>query len=377
VPALPEGRRSRRPQDERTVLIVCGPGDEHAISVALHLADLGVRAVPVDLARLPERGFAVRVGTGRLRGSPRAAAAQVLLGTAGGMIDPATCAATWWRRPRTVESADATTSVLTEAEWTAALTGMAHVVGGTWVNDPGAEEIARRKLVQLEAAREVGLAVPPTLVTNDLSEARRFVAGCQRRGAVMKSLSSLPEGGLTRAVRADDGLLAERLRLGPAILQERVDGLDLRVTVVGGALFAMSVDARAGGDPDDVRASWDQVRATARPARLPDDVAQRIMALQRRLGLHFGAVDLRRRRGGGYAFLEVNPSGQWLHAEQATGHPIGATLARLLATSCSRGASRKRERDGAPPAARAVPARPSPAPGTAPVQAPRGRGRRG
>ena len=58
----PSGRRETRgprprPRPPRVVLVVCGPGDEHALAVALHLAELGVRAVPADLARLPERGL--------------------------------------------------------------------------------------------------------------------------------------------------------------------------------------------------------------------------------------------------------------------------------------------------------------------------------
>jgi glutathione synthase/RimK-type ligase-like ATP-grasp enzyme len=67
--------------------------------------------------------------------------------------------------------------------------------------------------------------------------------------------------------------------------------------------------------------------------RLPAGLEARLLALLRSLGLVFGAIDLRGMRGGVYAFLEVNPSGQWIHAEAATGHPIGATLARLLATT--------------------------------------------
>jgi hypothetical protein len=152
---------------------------------------------------------------------------------------------------------------------------------------------------------------------------------------VVKSLGSTVEGGHTRGVEGAGPSLAERLRAGPAIFQERVRGLDLRVTIVGREVFAMSMDARAGGDPDDVRVDWDRVSATARPVRLPDDLRRRLVALLRALGLRYGAVDLRRRRGGGYAFLEVNPGGQWMHAEAATGHPIGAALARLLASGGS------------------------------------------
>ena len=31
-----------------------------------------------------------------------------------------------------------------------------------------------------------------------------------------------------------------------------------------------------------------------------------------------------------YVFLEINPAGQWLFVEQATGQPIAASIARIL-----------------------------------------------
>ena len=54
-----------------------------------------------------------------------------------------------------------------------------------------------------------------------------------------------------------------------------------------------------------------------------------------RLGLIYGAIDLRQTPAGDYVFLEVNPAGQWLFVEQRTGQPISeaisASLCRLAA----------------------------------------------
>ncbi len=307
-----------------TVLIACAPDDTHAMAVAIHLADMGLRPVPLFLSHLPRTGIAAGAGGGR--------AARCRLATTDGDFDPAEVRAIWWRRPEPVDRwpLDPGGRALGAAEWTEALAGVVRVAGGFWVNDPASDEIARRKLVQLEMARRLGLPVPRTLVTNDPVLADRFVRSC-RPGAIVKSLASTVEGGYTHRVGRGDGALASRLRIGPAILQERVDGLDLRVTIVGREVFAMSLDARAG-NRDDVRLEWDKVAATARPAALPPALSRRLLALLRALGLRYGAVDLRRRPSGGYAFLEVNPGGQWMHAEAATGHPIGRTLARLLAS---------------------------------------------
>jgi beta-lactam-binding protein with PASTA domain len=49
-----------------------------------------------------------------------------------------------------------------------------------------------------------------------------------------------------------------------------------------------------------------------------------------RLGLAYGAFDLRRREDGEHVFLEVNPGGQWLYVEDATGLPITEAVAGLL-----------------------------------------------
>jgi glutathione synthase/RimK-type ligase-like ATP-grasp enzyme len=51
----------------------------------------------------------------------------------------------------------------------------------------------------------------------------------------------------------------------------------------------------------------------------------------RRLGLEYGAIDLRLTPDGDYVFFEVNPGGQFLFVEHACGLPISAALAAHLA----------------------------------------------
>jgi hypothetical protein len=322
--------------------VVAGPGDEHAVAIAVGLASLGIEPTRVDLADLPARGLALGVGGRR---PPRA-----WLGAAAGWLDPAACLAGWWRlgrEPPVRQDAGEPVRRLSAGEWTSALRGLVRVVPGRWVNDPAREEAAQHKVAQLEVARRVGLDVPRALVTNHLGEARRFIRGC-RRGAVLKSLCNLEEGGFTRAVGPRTPWLPDRLATGPAILQERLDGLDLRVTVVGRRLFAATADARAGEDPADVRRGWWKAAEAGGPYRLPPALARALLALTRRLGLAYAAIDLRRRRDGGWAFLEVNPAGQWLHVELAAGLPITAELVALLAGP--RHAARARAAPGWKPA---------------------------
>ena len=50
------------------------------------------------------------------------------------------------------------------------------------------------------------------------------------------------------------------------------------------------------------------------------------MALVRRLGLRYGAIDLILTPEGDYVFLEINPNGQWQWIEEPTGLPITSAL---------------------------------------------------
>jgi hypothetical protein len=64
---------------------------------------------------------------------------------------------------------------------------------------------------------------------------------------------------------------------------------------------------------------------------LPVEVQQKLLLLMRRIGLEYGAIDLRLRPDGQYVFFEVNPAGQFLFVEHACKLPISDVLARHLA----------------------------------------------
>jgi glutathione synthase/RimK-type ligase-like ATP-grasp enzyme len=115
------------------------------------------------------------------------------------------------------------------------------------------------------------------------------------------------------------------LRLAPAILQAYVPGVDIRVTVVAGRIFATAIDARQTGSPEDFRPVYAQANVSA--CRLPVEIEAGVRALVDSLGLSYAAIDLRRTDDGRHLFLEVNPAGQWLFLEDRTGQPITRAVA--------------------------------------------------
>ena len=74
----------------------------------------------------------------------------------------------------------------------------------------------------------------------------------------------------------------------------------------------------------------DMANARISPVELPDQVQALLKDFMKRLGLQYGAIDMRLHPDDEYVFLEINPAGQWLFVEQATGQPIAASIARIL-----------------------------------------------
>jgi glutathione synthase/RimK-type ligase-like ATP-grasp enzyme len=135
----------------------------------------------------------------------------------------------------------------------------------------------------------------------------------------------------TSDVTEADLASAEQLRHCPSVFQERVEKeRELRAAYVGGRFFVGAVDARrsARGATD-----WRRADAAECPWEhdaLPADVAARLDALMRRLGLLYGALDLIRTPDGRHVFLEVNPGGEWGMLEHDLGLPISEAIADEL-----------------------------------------------
>jgi glutathione synthase/RimK-type ligase-like ATP-grasp enzyme len=199
-----------------------------------------------------------------------------------------------------------------------------------WVNPRAADEAAHRKPYQWEIAQQVGLRLPRTLVTNRPEEARAFIERVGVGKAVFKAfVASIEAWRETRLVEAADVERLEQVRYAPVIFQEYVEGVDLRITAVGDRLFPCEIDARNTSYPMDMRMVVGE--SVVSPVELPPGLHDALLALQRRLGLRYGAIDMRRTPDGEYVFLEVNPAGQWLFVERLTGMPIGQAVADLLA----------------------------------------------
>ncbi|MGN2637333.1 hypothetical protein ACTD5D_14290 [Nocardia takedensis] len=305
-----------------SVLIVSEADDLHATAMAATLRlHHGIEPILFDLRDFPRES-----GSFRLHRSGTARALSHVTG-----LD--TVRSVWWRRPHPCRVPDhPRPEAPQQSESDGFLEGMLWSIPAAWVNDPGADRTAARKIVQLETAQRAGFLVPETLVTNDPDEARSFAES--RPGAVVrKRTGSAREGTASARIlrRAEFAALAD-IRAAPTILQDYVDAdHDLAVVWVDGTEWTVRVTDRAA-TRGVVGFEHRHGNASAcAPEQLPASVSKSMTTLMGALGLSFGVATLRLGRDGEYYFLAVDPQGRFAHLELATGLPLFRSLGNLLA----------------------------------------------
>lgn len=249
----------------------------------------------------------------------------------GGVVDVPALAALWWRRagapaalPPAVTDPKAMAQVTDDC-----LNALGSLLRadfhGAWVNHPDATRHAELKLLQLRAARELGLTVPATLISQSPQDIRAFYAECGGN-VIVKPLTTrvhagVAAGRLTPELLRDDAVL----RLSPAIYQALVPGTQhLRVHVLGDRALAALIEA---GELD-WRFHLRQTRFS--PYVLSESLRRPLVAMLDRLGLRMGVFDLKLAPDGTPMWLEVNPQGQFLFVEALGGLPLTAAMAEFL-----------------------------------------------
>jgi glutathione synthase/RimK-type ligase-like ATP-grasp enzyme len=303
------------------ILVVGGIADRVTELVCARLASMAIPYRLLDLGRFPlEHHVRWRWGAGRPRGWIRTAEWRLdledvtavfarYLGLTGRVAIP--------DRAPEVDAA-------IRAETDAGVIALVETLPCLVVNRLAGGMTNHSKVLQGLVIREVGLRIPPTLVTDDPTAARAFIEAYDGN-VVFKSLS-----GARSIVQAVGPRQMERLDLldhGPSQFQLRIEGDDLRVHVVGDQVFATRIRSsvvdyrfayRAGAEP--------ALEATA----LSADLADACVRLTARLDLAVAGIDLKVTASGEPYCLEVNPSPGFIYYEQRTGQPISAAVAELL-----------------------------------------------
>ena len=298
------------------VLIICHPVDIHASAMAWALQKCGTDALLWHPAPPWTPAGAARFDS---------ASVDYRFPAKGGSISPSSVDAIWLRRlPKPVLPAHFRESdkAASRNELLAFHAGILELLPRSilWANPLDGRRSAHYKPRQLAAAMSVGLSIPRTIMTDDATQARDFVASRPEGQVIYKPFhpfhwerpgNEIYHTGTTPVAVADFGD-PQALIWSPGIFQEYIPkAYELRVSLFGRTCVAAKMLSQ-----DPVDGPPRETTMTVAPYQLPEAVERKLQALMDELGLVMGMVELIVTPGGEYVFLEVNEQGQFLWLEQ-------------------------------------------------------------
>lgn len=314
-----------------TVLVLAREFDPTADAVVTALVQRDVPVFRTDLAAFPHNlrlDARLRGGrwTGRLWNAHHAVALEEVRSI-------------WNRGPSTYRFPDSLTDAEREFCYREAKLGLGGVLAALdvlWANHPNRCADAIFKPYQWTIAADCGLTVADTAITNDAEAARRFV-GAVPGETVTKALgpSGITEHGqtlvaYTRRLTADDVADAVGVAATATTLQRFVPkAFEVRVTVIGQEMFPVAIHA----DSEAARTDWrsDPGRLRYERVPLPDTVADAVLAYMKRTSLVYAGFDFVVTPACEWVMLEANSGPQFGWLEAATGAPMVAAMATMLA----------------------------------------------
>lgn len=254
-------------------------------------------------------------------------------------ITPECVSNLWYRRPEALkydEPNDSPEEKFILGEWSEALEGFfAHIPHERWMNHPSSNFFASHKMEQLSTASSLGLTIPSTLITQELTELEEFfkrhngriIAKPLSAGLVEREseASSLIYTNFVTQCDLDDTV---NIFSCPTLFQQYIEKeADYRITIIDNQVHAAKMIAldEDGLQRCDVRRN-NMVDVVSEPIKLPSQIESALLKLMQRYRLRFGAIDMATSVDGEWFFFEINPNGQWAWLDIASGFDIAGSF---------------------------------------------------
>ncbi|HUZ61437.1 MAG TPA: hypothetical protein VMU83_21860 [Hanamia sp.] len=204
-----------------------------------------------------------------------------------------------------------------------------------WLNNVYDIRNSENKVFQMMLAKDIGLSIPNSLITNDPTHAYNFYKRNNSSCIIKPIKSGLIEGEKEEGVIFTSHVILNeeninRIEPCPVYLQNLIDKKgDIRVTVVEDELFPAFIDSQV---KKEAQIDW---RRSAEPLThskitLPDDIVTKCLLLTKKLKLNFAAIDFVVDSENNFIFLEINPNGQWAWIEKQLNYPIAEKITTIL-----------------------------------------------
>lgn len=203
-----------------------------------------------------------------------------------------------------------------------------------WLCNPNT--VANSKLFQLSLAKNIGLDIPKTIVTNNKLELESFK---KENKIICKPLTNNPIININDDIfssytsTVDDDLFGSLPDIFfPSLFQEEIEKeFEIRVFFLNRKTYSMAIFTQF-----DEKTSVDQRKYNFQnpnkriPFKLPKDIDIKVKNFMNKIGLNIGVLDLICTPDNKYYFLEVNPQGQFEDISKICGYNLEEKIARFL-----------------------------------------------
>lgn len=234
------------------------------------------------------------------------------IASSGGKLCAAEVLAIYYRKPKLPAITTYTPEYISmiQRDIIAVTNGLVDAFSGRVLTKPSLLRRAENKIFQLLLAKNFGLQLPVSCITNDIGTAESFF----KKKSIIKPISiGKVKLGERYNLHGTNMLkpFAETIAMTPIYLQEYQEKCyEVRLTVVDGKFYPVKILA---GNKLDWRMSL--VNNIYMETDCPTNVRTACLAILETLGMNFAAFDFIVTDEGDWIFLEFNPNGQWLWLE--------------------------------------------------------------
>lgn len=173
------------------------------------------------------------------------------------------------------------------------------------------------KLEMLNKAKDAGLIVPSSIVTNSKEELINFK---NEIGKIIykpiRQISYYTFGKYTYSpytTEMDNDKIDELNNyFFPSLFQEKVESkYEIRCFYLDGEIFASAILINSDNKDVDIKLNFNSMSTKWMNYNLPDEIRQKILQFMNLAGLNTGSIDLIKTIENHYYFIEVNPVGQY------------------------------------------------------------------
>jgi glutathione synthase/RimK-type ligase-like ATP-grasp enzyme len=223
-------------------------------------------------------------------------------------------------------------------EWNKTLIGVYNSLKTLpWMNQWRNAYRAENKYFQMEVARNVGLKIPDTIISNKKEELLQFAA--THDDIVLKLMNQdfyKSDTNQYLGFYVNKISFEELKRFGdsnenPIVLQKYIEkDYEVRYTVVGSSHFVCKIESQKSQIANVDWRRYDIPNTPHSTINPPDNIKSSVSELMKVLELEYGALDFIVTHDGEWLFLEINSMGQFLWIEELSGLSISDEIISWL-----------------------------------------------